>query len=58
MKAVLPALAVLSALSLSPASAAIYDFELVGSRQASFQINTDVTPAFASASAFGQSGLL
>ena len=53
MKVVLPALAVLSALSLSPASAAIYDFELMGSRQASFQIDNDATPAFASASVFG-----
>ena len=57
MKAVLPALAVLSALSLSPASAAIYDFELVGSRQASFQItpcNTCVRERFR----VWQSGLL
>jgi len=43
----------IAAAVISPASAAIYDFELTGSRNATFQIDTSATPTFASSSFIG-----
>jgi hypothetical protein len=45
--------ALLAVLAASPASAALLNFELTGSHQASFQIDTDTVPNFSSASMFG-----
>jgi hypothetical protein len=43
--------ALLAALAASPASATLLNFELTGSHQASFQIDTETTPNFFSSSA-------
>jgi hypothetical protein len=45
--------ALLAVMAASPASAALLNFELTGSHQASFQIDTETMPNFFSSSVFG-----
>src|ERR1700761_605675 len=51
--AVLVGAALLAAGASAPARAAILDFTLSGSRDATFQLNSDPTPSTFSSSAFG-----
>jgi hypothetical protein len=54
MRTALLGFAALAVVSASPASAEVLDFELTGTRQASFEINTATTlPSTSSASGFG-----